>query len=289
MQKGLGRGLDALISGVFTETETTKIPKEEIQKIPLDKIKPNRYQARKKFDETKLKELADSIKEKGLLQPLIVSPSIIPGEYELIAGERRYRASYIAGLTEVPVLIRSVTDKEKAQISLIENLQREDLNPIEEAKAYNRIIEEFKITQEELAKLIGKDRSVIANSLRMLNLPDFIQDMISEGIITSGHARALASIPEEEKLKEITERIQKEKLTVREVEKIVHDWKTSLKKKPLTKKRSPEIVSLENNLQKLLGTKVQVFSRGKKGKIVIHFYSLDDLDRLLRILKRSHL
>ncbi|MFN3966312.1 MAG: ParB/RepB/Spo0J family partition protein [Endomicrobiia bacterium] len=286
MQKGLGKGLDALIPGILPEIELTKIPKEEIQKIPLEKIKPNRYQARKKFDETKLKELAESIKEKGLLQPLIVSPSIIPGEYELIAGERRYRASYIAGLTEVPAIVRSVTDKEKAQISLIENLQREDLNPIEEAKAYKRIIEEFNITQEELAKLIGKDRSVIANSLRILNLPESVQDMISEGIITSGHARALASIQEEEKIKEISERIQKEKLTVREVEKIVQDWKTTLKKRPAIRKRPPEIVSLENNLQKLLGTKVQVFSRGKKGKIVIYFYSLDDLDRLLKKLGR---
>jgi ParB family chromosome partitioning protein len=287
MQKGLGKGLDALIPGVFPEIETSKIPKEEIQKIPLDKIKPNRYQARKKFDETKLRELAESIKEKGLLQPLIVSPSIIPGEYELVAGERRYRASYIAGLTEVPVLVRSVTDKERAQISLIENLQREDLNPIEEAKAYQRIIQEFNLTQEELSKLIGKDRSVIANSLRILTLPDFIQDMIAEGIISSGHARTLASIQEEDKLKEITERIQKEKLTVREVEKIVQDWKTTLKKTPKTRKRSPEIVSLENNLQKLLGTKVQIFSRGKKGKIIIYFYSLDDLDRLLKKLGRK--
>ncbi|MBU0952394.1 MAG: ParB/RepB/Spo0J family partition protein [Elusimicrobia bacterium] len=289
MAKGLGRGLEALIPGGILGKQPD-IRGEEILKLTLDKIKPNKYQARKKFDIEKLTELAQSIKEKGVIQPLIVSPSLIPGEFELIAGERRYRACKMTGLKEIPAIVRHVNDKERSQISLIENIQREDLDPIEEANGFKSIIEEFKLTQEELAKLVGKERSVVANTLRLLNLPEEIQELVSSGSITSGHARTLAGIPESDKQKELLKRIQREKLTVREIENIVKDWKSEIRRsggKPVKRKRSAELIDFENNLQKALGTKVQVFSRGKKGKIIIHFYSLEELDKIVRELKKS--
>ncbi|OGS19299.1 MAG: hypothetical protein A3J83_07190 [Elusimicrobia bacterium RIFOXYA2_FULL_40_6] len=287
MAKGLGRGLEALIPGGVLGKQQPDIRGEEILKLALDKIKPNKHQARKKFDIEKLTELSHSIKEKGVIQPLIVSPSLIPGEFELIAGERRYRAGKMAGLKEIPAIVRHVNDKERSQISLIENIQREDLDPIEEANGFKSIIDEFKLTQEELAKLVGKERSVVANTLRLLNLPEEIQELVSSGSITLGHARTLAGIPEIDKQKELLKRIQREKLTVREIENIVKDWKSEIAKKPIKRKRSPELVDFENNLQKALGTKVQVFSRGKKGKIVIHFYSLEELDKIVKALKKS--
>ncbi|MDI6642015.1 MAG: ParB/RepB/Spo0J family partition protein [Elusimicrobiota bacterium] len=287
MQKGLGRGLEALIPIAESISVTERELKEEaILTIPIEKIKPNRYQPRIKFNQEKLTQLAESIKEKGIVQPLIVSESIVPDEYELIAGERRYRAAELAGLKSVPCVIRKVSDKERLQISLIENLQREDLNPVEVAKAYKQVLEEFQITQEELSKLIGIDRSVIANTVRLLNLPEDIQELVASGVISSGHARSIVSISDEKQQRELVDRIQREKLTVREVEELVHSWKQAIaKKKVSVRKRPAEIVSLENNLQKLLGTKVKIFLRGKKGKLVIFFYSVDYLDRLIETLK----
>ncbi|OGS22144.1 MAG: hypothetical protein A2252_04675 [Elusimicrobia bacterium RIFOXYA2_FULL_39_19] len=285
MAKGLGRGLSSLIPGGVLNAVKADIKGDEIHKVHLDKIKPNRYQARKKFDLEKLKDLADSIKEKGVIQPLIISPSLIPGEYELIAGERRFRASKMAGLKEVPVILRQVTDKERSQISLIENIQREDLDAIEEANGYKSIMEEFDLTQEELSKLVGKDRSVVANCLRLLNLPVEVQDLVSGGLISSGHARSIASISDTAKQKDLIKRIEKEKLTVREVENIVQSWKQVLSKKPAKRRQSPEVIDFENNLQRILGTKVHVVSRGKKGKIIIYFYSLDELDKIVKALK----
>ncbi|MFH2069706.1 MAG: ParB/RepB/Spo0J family partition protein [Elusimicrobiota bacterium] len=293
MQRGLGKGLSALIPTIAIDATREPSGKtgEEIRKLPVDKIKPNKYQARKKFDRAKLEELAHSIKEKGIIQPLLVTPSVIPGEYELIAGERRLRAAKIAGVTEIPSIIRQATDKDRYQISLIENLQREDLDPIEEAKAYRGVLDEFSITQEELASLVGKDRAVVTNTLRLLSLPETVQNMISEGMISPGHGRSIAVITDGQKQREIVDRIQREKLTVRETEKIVHDWKSVLggKRALPGRKKAPEILAMENTLQKLLGTKVQVYAArgGRKGRIVIHFYSLDDLDRLVKHFKKK--
>ena len=285
MHKGLGKGLDALIP--VNEKISVRGATEEIVKIPIDKIRPNKYQARTKFDENKLKQLAESIKEKGVIQPVIVSPSVIPGEYELIAGERRLRAAKLANLEQIPVIIRNVNETERYQISLIENLHRDDLNPIEEAKAYQNFINEFNLTQEELAKIISKDRSVIANTLRLLTLPEYIQDLISQNIISPGHGRALVGINDESKQQEIVKRIIKEKLTVRDIEKIVQDWKTITQKGIRKKsKRIPEIINLENELQSLLELKVQLIPHGnKKGKVVIYYNSLDEFDKLLNLLR----
>ncbi len=288
MHQALGKGLEALIP-----KSEIRIPKsetgEQIIKIPIEKIKPNRYQPRTEFKEENLTELANSIKEKGLLQPLIVTVSVIPGEYELIAGERRLRAAKLAGLNEVPVVIRpQVSEQERLQISLIENLQREDLNSIEEAQAYQQLIKEFGLTQEELAQRLSKSRTAITNTLRLLNLPQEIKEAVSSGIISSGHARTLVGLPVEE-IQKLVQRIINERISVRETEKIVERFKVEnlkLKRKKSRLLAGPELVSLSEELQHLLGTKVKIKGNTKKGKIEIYYYSLTDLERLLKLIQK---
>ena len=288
--RGLGRGLESLIP---TQNTTERVSESTV--ISLDKIRPSRYQPRQRFNEDSIKELAESIQSQGLIQPLVVMPIENPTgteQYELIAGERRWRASKLAGLTSVPIVVKKVSEKEQFQIALIENIQREDLNPIDEAVAYKKLIEEFKLTQEELSKIIGKGRVVIANTLRLLNLPKSLQDAVSDGTISSGHARNLVSIGDENIQKEVAEKILKEHLTVRDIERIVSEWKgtaeRSASKSTLTQK-DPEIRQTEENLQQLLGTKVEIKGKGKgseiKGSIHIAYFSLDDLERLIKIIK----
>jgi ParB family chromosome partitioning protein len=287
MHKALGRGLDSLIPGASIPVQQ-QTGKESTSAISIDKIKPNKYQPRTHFNETKLKELADSIKHHGLAQPLLVTPSAVPGEYELIAGERRWRACRMAGLKEVSVVVRKVSDKERLQLAIIENIQRENLNPIEEAQAYKRLAEEFNHTQEQLAAVLGKDRSVVANTLRLLNLPDEIKEAIAEGVITAGHGRILAGVDDAAQQKSLAKRILVEKLTVREVEKIVADWKSVIAQtagKRSAKKQSAEIVQLAEELQRQLGTKVKMVGRPQKGKIEIYYYSLKELERLVLCIK----
>ncbi len=280
IKRGLGRGLDALLPK-YSENKTTTV-----QKISISAIKPNRRQARKKFDENKLKELAESIKHHDVVQPLVVTPSAVPGEYELIAGERRLRASKIAGLTEVPVVIKtSVTEKDRNILSLIENIQRDDLNPIEEAGAYKKIIDEFRFTQEEFAKIIGKDRSVLANTIRLLTLPEELISHIENGLISAGHGRTLAGISDAQKQKDLLKKIIDEQLTVRDVEKIISEIKR-VKSGKTTKRRNPEAEQMETALQHLFGTKVKLSGNSKRGKISIYYYSLDDLERISRLLKK---
>ena len=285
MHKALGRGLESLLS-VSSAPPTEGRGGEAVLNVPVGLIKPNRYQARVEFNEHKLKELSESIRLHGLAQPLIVTPSVVPGEYELIAGERRLRATKLAGLNEVPVIVRQADDKQRFHLSLIENLQREDLNPIEEGRAYARLSKEFGATQEELAAALGKDRSVVANSMRLLNLPEDIQDAIACGLISSGHGRILAGISDEGKLKTLADKIVREKLTVREVEKIVADWKTVLHgaKKKL-RKQDAELVELSEDLQRRFGTKVRITGKPSKGKIEIHYFSLKDLERIVGVLR----
>lgn len=288
--RGLGRGLDALIPSSLKPELTIGT-----MTAAISKIRTNRYQPRHNFREESLQELADSIREQGLIQPLIVAPIAGEGEekYELIAGERRWRAAKMAGLSEVPILIKKVTEKELLQFSLIENLQREDLNAIEEAIAFKRLMEEFHLTQEELAKTLGKGRVVIANTLRLLNLPKYLQDAVANDTISAGHARNLVSISDEQMQRETAEKILREKITVRDVEKIVSDWKEAMDsgKVKTSKRKDPEIRDLEETLQKILGTKVEIKARGKgksvKGKVVISYYSLDDLDRLIKMLRNG--
>ncbi|OGR83038.1 MAG: hypothetical protein A2901_05540 [Elusimicrobia bacterium RIFCSPLOWO2_01_FULL_54_10] len=291
-ERGLGRGLESLIpSHVLSDADPTGAAPASSLTVALDKIKPSRYQPRTRFKEENLSELAESIKSQGIIQPIIVT--LQDGGYELIAGERRLRAAKMAGLAQVPIVVRKVTDQEQFVIALIENLQREDLNAIEEARAYKRLMEEFNLTQEALAGMIGKGRVVIANTLRLLNLPQNIQDAVADGSISAGHARSLVSIGDAQVQKEAAEKVLKENITVRDVEKIVSDWKTALEtgrvSSPLRK--DPQVRELESALERALGTKVEITSRGKapeiKGQVKISYFSLNDLERLVEILQRK--
>ena len=287
-ERGLGRGLESLIPTHVRPETSPKFP--EMQSIPIDKILPNRFQPRLRFKDENLEELAESIKSQGIIQPLIVTPH--NGSYELVAGERRLRAAKLAGLTEVPIVVRQVTDREQFIIALVENLQREDLNPIEEAKAYKRLVEEFNLTQEELSKMVGKGRVVIANTLRLLHLPQHIQDSVEDGAISAGHARNLVSLGDPKLQDEMAAKVQTENLTVRDVEKMVADWKGALESGQVTvdARKDPQVRELEESLQRSLGTKVEITSRGKgaeiNGRVKISFFSLNDLERLVKILQK---
>ncbi|MBI5574252.1 MAG: ParB/RepB/Spo0J family partition protein [Elusimicrobia bacterium] len=281
MRKALGRGLEALIPEIGNALLTPIVNAEGTIKIPVDQIKSNKYQSREKFDETGLKTLADSILEHGLAQPIMVRPSNENGIYELVMGERRWRASILAGLSEIPAIIKPLSEKECFVISLIENLQRSDLNPIEEAKGYKRLMSEFNLTQEDLAKTLGKSRSTIANITRLLSLGQNIQDAISEGKITEGHARAIASIDDPLKQRLIMERIINQQLTVRDVEKI------SKNSKKIKSKKDSNIIAVEEELQRILGTKVEIKYRAGKGKIVVSCASLNELNRIIEMLKHK--
>jgi ParB family chromosome partitioning protein len=278
-KKGLGRGLQALIPESREETQG-------VEMIEIDKIFPNEYQPRKHFDEESLKELADSIREHGIVQPLVVRKQGM--FYQLVAGERRWRAAKIVGLKEVPVVIKDLDDQEVMEIALIENLQREDLNPIEEAKAYKTLIEQFNLTQEEIAKKIGKSRSVIANSIRLLNLDERVQDMLVQGKLTVGHAKVILSISSKTLQYEAAKRIIEEELNVRETEKLVKNLlgqKEKAKEKKDVKKTDVHIKEIEENLCNLLGTKVKIVEKSKdKGVIQIEYYGEEDLNRILDII-----
>ncbi|MCX5777720.1 MAG: ParB/RepB/Spo0J family partition protein [Elusimicrobia bacterium] len=282
MHKALGRGLESLIQ---PSSPAKGDAKNSVMTIAVDKIKPNKFQPRKVFNDEKLRELAESIKHHGLAQPIIVAPSMIPGEFELIAGERRWRATKLAGLKEVTAVIRHASEKERFHLALIENIQREDLNPIEEARAYKRLHDEFHHTQEELAKVLGKDRAVIANSLRLLQLSEDVQDAISQGLMSAGHGRMLAGIDNTDTQKELALRILVEKLTVRDIEGIVAGIKNGVRP-AVRKQKKPEaeLVRLAEELQRQLGTKVKIVGKSTKGKIEIHYFSLKDLERLNEVL-----
>jgi ParB family chromosome partitioning protein len=278
---GLGQGVGLL----FAEEQ------EKFFECNVNKIIPNKYQPRTSFDTNDLQELADSINEKGVIQPLIVT-SASDGKYELVAGERRLRASKLAGLSHVPVILLEVEDEDSLlELALIENVQRTDLNAIEEAEAYRKLIEKFGYTQEETAKRVGKQRSTITNMLRLLKLPDFIQEDITSGLITEGHGRALVKLVDEPvKLKEIRQFIIKNGLSVRQTEKIIK--KASIRKsvtKPNLKANSEEIPlsyknSLITQLTNRLNSKISISQNGSRGKIEIEYYSLDDLDRVTELL-----
>jgi len=250
-----------------------------VREVELGLIKPNPYQPRTEFDDQKLEELARSIEEHGVIQPIIVRKK--DGGYELVAGERRWRAAKKAGIRKIPAIVKEYSDGQMLEIALLENLQREDLNPIEEATAYKQLIEDLGITQETLSKRIGKSRSVIANSIRLLNLPEEIQNLLAKGKITTGHARALLSLDNEEEQKQMAQKILERDLTVREIEKLV---KKPKKQNKLSKKTNPLIIHLEDILKQFFGTKVKVRSGKNKGKIEIEYYSEEDLERILELV-----
>ena len=279
---GLGQGVNLLFGN---ETE-----EEKYFLCDIDTIRPNTYQPRTYFDEGELLELADSIKANGIIQPLIVTPPDTHGEYTLIAGERRLRASKLAGLTTVPVVVRDVENEDSLlELAIIENVQRTDLNPIEEAEAYNRLIEKFGYTQEETARKVGKNRSTITNMLRLLNLPDFIKNDISAGVLSEGHARSLLRLGDDILgQKEVRDLIIKNKLSVRQVEKLIRKIQSQPALKKPAVKPDPIPASylgvLANQLINNLNSNVKISQNGGRGKIEIEYYSIDDLERLICII-----
>lgn len=295
--RGLGKGLDSLIPNAVGEAKVKKEIKtsaaaeakgpETMVKITM--VEPNREQPRKNFDEDALQELADSIKQFGLLQPILVQDR--KDYYEIIAGERRWRAAKIAGLKEVPVIIRNYTEQEIVEISLIENIQRQDLNPIEEAQAYKRLLTEFHLKQDEVAERVSKSRAAVTNSIRLLKLADEVQQMVIDEMISTGHARALLAVENTEEQYTLAQKIFDEKLSVRDVEKLVKNLHKPAKPKKLDDKALQAIyLDIEEKLKQKLSTKVTVSSKGEgAGKIEIEFYSHEDLDRLLEMIGNNSL
>ena len=276
----LGKGLGALIP------ELEQAEGKTLLYCGIEEIRPNPSQPRKYFDESKLQELAESIKEQGILEPLIVRR--IDQGYELIVGERRWRAAQKAGLKEVPVLVKEVEGRKALELSLIENLQREDLNPIEEAEAFKHLIEEFDISQGELSTRIGKDRTTITNTLRLLKLPLEIRNQLLQNRITSGHARAILSLESKEKQKELCALIIRKGLSVREAETLAKRWTEKPKRKATRESSSGDLESqlnsLQDSLKRHLGTKVSITHKGKRGKIEIEYYSPEDLERIIEAI-----
>ncbi len=305
-RNGLGKGLDSLIpnkSDKLTKPETKKnnsevkvSPAKKIKEdtkaseilLKINQVEPNRDQPRKEFDEDALLELADSIKQFGVLQPLLVQKK--KDYYEIIAGERRWRAAKLAGLKEVPVLIKSYTDQEIVEISLIENIQRENLNPIEEAMAFKRLLEEFHLKQDEVAERVSKSRTAVTNSMRLLKLSDKVKQMIIDDMISTGHARALLAIEDEEQQYLLATKIFDEKLSVRETEKLVKSLKNPKKE---VKKTTPEHQFIYNDIaekmKSIMGTKVNINAKANgKGKIEIEYYSEEELERIYDLMMTIH-
>ncbi|MBR6149614.1 MAG: ParB/RepB/Spo0J family partition protein [Lachnospiraceae bacterium] len=290
-KKGLGKGLDTLIPSNVLDSADNKQKTGKAQTpdsvVDINKVEPNRDQPRKNFDEDALEELADSIRQVGLIQPIVVQDR--KGYYEIIAGERRWRACKKAGLKEIPVIIRNFTEQEIVEISIIENIQREDLNPIEEAMAYKRLLEEFNLKQDEVAEKVSKNRTTITNSLRLLKLTDDVQQMIVDGKLSTGHARAIISIEDPAKQLEIAEKIFDEKMSVREVEKYIKSLdKPAKPKKKVNESLQVVYDNIEEQLKLMLGTKVSILSKSTEGsgKLEIEFYNHDDLERIVEIIKR---
>lgn len=284
-KKSLGKGLGALFN--TDEVIDNVLEGQNVVELKLTEIEPNKQQPRQSFDEEKLGTLAESIKEYGVLQPIVVK-KLETGFYQIIAGERRWRAARLAGLKKIPVIIKEIESREVMEIALIENLQREDLNAIEEAEGYQKLMDEFGLTQEQLSQKVGKSRPAIANSLRLLNLADEVKQYLIEGTISSGHARALLSTDKKEVQIAAAKRIIEEGMSVRQTEAFI----SQLLKTPSIKKKSQHeqemeryLASLENNLSSVLGTKVKIHNNKNKGKIEIQYYSNDDFERIMRMIK----
>lgn len=277
-KRGLGKGLGALIP------ENEEKVQNAIIELKITDVEPNDKQPRKAFDDQALTDLSESIKEHGVVQPIIVRQ--VGNAYQIIAGERRWRASRLAGKRTIPAIVKDCSNLEVMELALIENLQREDLNSIEEALAYKSLIEEYNMTQEDISKKIGKSRPAIANSLRLLQLPHEIKSMIAEGKMTQGHARALLSIVGEKKQLELAEKIINQQLNVRQIEKLAKDTKHKEKTEVRPDEFQIEINQLEERLKATLGTKVTIQHKNNKGRIEIEYYSNEELDRILELLEK---
>lgn len=291
---GLGKGLDSLISNKVGVIEKVEARKPELDKevifVKITKVEPNREQPRKNFDEDSLLELSESIKQHGILQPLLVQDK--KDYFEIIAGERRWRAAKMAGMKEIRVIIKKLSDREAVEISLIENIQREDLNPIEEALAFKRLLTEFHLKQDEVAERVSKSRTSVTNSIRLLKLDERVQQMVVDDMISTGHARALLSIEEHEKQYSLAQQIFDAKLSVRETEKLVKKIQNQKQEQP--KQQEENNMSLfyedmEQKLKSIIGTKVAIHYKGKdKGKIEIEYYSNDELERIMDLFQSIH-
>lgn len=293
-KKVLGRGLSALIPDTYNyhgETEiggsttgitaVSGVAKESVQEIPIERIRSGPHQPRTGMDETGLHELSQSIREQGVLQPVILSAR--NGDYEIICGERRVRAAALAGLGTIPAIIREIADEKTLEIALVENLQREDLNPLEEARAFAKLVQDRGMTQEEVAKRIGKDRSTVANTVRILRLPEEVLKLVEKGLIQRGHARCLVSLLTPEHQRVVAQRIVKENLSVRQTEEIAGALLQGKRKAKRLRVLDPYVLDLERKLEMKLGTQVRIFHNKKKnqGRIEIRYFSLDSLDRIL--------
>lgn len=278
-KKGLGKGLGALISEASNNSDREK----GVLELGINEIEPNVNQPRKSFDEKALMQLSESIKVHGIVQPIIVKKE--DAVYRIVAGERRWRAARLLGIRKVPVIVREFSNKQVMEIALIENIQREDLNAIEEAEAYERLLTEHNMTQEEISNSIGKSRPAIANSLRLLTLNDNIKNFLISGQITSGHARALLSLEDTEEQEKICKEIIEKDMNVRETEKLIRSIKNKNKKeKVIDKQKKYEFEKVEEDLQSILGTKVKIINNNKKGKIMIEYYSYEELNRLIEVI-----
>lgn len=275
VKKGLGKGLGALLDSAESENNGIRFMK-------LNEIEPNAGQPRKHFNDEKLSQLADSIKQHGVVQPLIVKRE--EEVYKIVAGERRWRAARLAGLESVPVIVKELSSKQVMEIALIENIQREDLNPIEEAEAYERLINDFGMTQEDISVTVGRSRPAIANSIRLLSLKDKLKGFVINGDLTSGHARALLSIEDDTKQMKTAEEIISKGLNVRDTEKLVKRV-TNNKDKKATKKLDEDYLAIEEKFREIFGTKVKLISNKKSGKILIEYYSLSELDRIVEMVE----
>lgn len=297
VKKGLGKGLGNLIPESDKEAQKTKVVEKVIEKkvivkepaetiVKINEVEPNKNQPRRTFDEDALLELAESIKQHGVIQPLIVKKR--DKYYEIIAGERRWRAAKMAGLKEIPIVIKDLSDQEIMEVALIENIQREDLNPIEEAQAYQRLIKEYNYKQDELAERVSKSRVAVTNSMRLLKLDERVQKMIIDDMISAGHARALLAITDSEKQYTIAMKVFDEKLSVRETEKLIKNLDKQVKPKVNTTHENDFIYrDIENKLKESMGTKVIIHNKdNNKGKIEIEYYSQDDFERIVDILKK---
>lgn len=324
-KKGLGRGLGSLLGGPATETAsnvappvmTTSVPKtmnppvgataaaaptpviappvdpeSKIWKVAIDKLSPGEYQPRRHFEKEPLQELAQSIRENGILQP-IVARRTKAGKLEIVAGERRWRAAQLAGQHEVPVILKNYEDKQALELAIVENIQREDLNPIEEAEGYSRLISEFKLSQQQVAEKVGRDRATVANAVRLLSLPEEVKNMISGNELSVGHAKVLLSLPDSKKQIEFAKKVVGEKIAVRKLEKLVQSVIKGVEEaeeesNDLGSNVTQRLISgLSEELQKMLGTKVNIDYSNSKGKISIHFYSDDELTNLVDRLKEG--
>ncbi len=282
-KRGLGKGLSALISDELV-IDDNDISKDSIENIDINLIIPNENQPRKEFQEDALSDLTNSIKTHGLIQPIIVRK--VKNKYEIIAGERRLKASKAAGLKEIPCIVKDINTEMSAKFALIENIQREDLNPIEEALAYKKLMKEYNLTQEELASEVGKSRSYIANTIRLLNLEREIIDYIATGELTSGHGKALLGIKDKQQQLSAAKKIMESNLNVRQAEEMTNKKPTKNKKTNNKENKDSHIIDLEESLMRSLGTKVNLIHGDKKGKIEIEYYGYEDLERIIEVLTK---